>query len=48
MDILKRLLGAVLMVVVMFVGAVIITKLVADAFSALVLWTAKIWGMEYR
>lgn len=44
MVILKR----ILLVIAMFIGTVIVIKLVADAFAKLVLWTGSIWGMEYR
>lgn len=45
---IKRIVKTVAMVVVMFVGTVIVMKLIADAFARFVLWTAHIWGMEYR
>lgn len=45
---IKRIVKTVAMVVVMFVGTVIVMKLIADAFVRFVLWTAHIWGMEYR
>lgn len=45
---IKRIIEAALMVWAMFVGTVIIIKLVADAFARFVLWTAHLWGMEYK
>lgn len=45
---IKRIVKTVAMVVVMFVGTVIVMKLIADAFARFVMWTAHIWGMEYR
>lgn len=32
----------------MFLGTVIVIKLVAEAFARFVLWTAQLWGMEYK
>lgn len=48
MDILKRAVKTVIVVGIMFVGTVIVMKLIADAFARFVLWTAHIWGMEYK
>lgn len=45
---IKRIVKTAAMVVVMFLGTVIVIKLIADAFARFVLWTAHIWGMEYR
>lgn len=45
---IKRIVKTVAMVVVVFLGTVIVIKLIADAFARFVLWTAHIWGMEYR
>lgn len=45
---INRIVKTVTMVVVMFLGTVIVIKLIADAFARFVLWTARIWGMEYR
>ena len=33
---------------IMFLGTVIVIKLVAEAFARFVLWTAHLWGMEYK
>lgn len=44
MVVLKR----ILLVIAMFIGTVIVIKLIADAFARFVLWTGSIWGMEYR
>lgn len=33
---------------IMFLGTVIVIKLAAEAFARFVLWTAHLWGMEYK
>lgn len=48
MDILKRIIKAILFWSLMFITSVIFMKLIADAFARFVLWTAHIWGMEYK
>lgn len=43
-----RIIKYIVLVVFMFIGSVVLMKLVAEAFARLVLWTGDIWGMEYR
>lgn len=43
-----RIIKYIVLVVLMFIGSVVLMKLVAEAFARLVLWTGHIWGMEYR
>lgn len=45
---IKRIIEVALMAGAMFVGTVIVIKLVADAFARFVMWTAHLWGMEYK
>lgn len=43
-----KVLGKMLLVVGMFIGSVIIIKLIADTFARFVLWTGEIFGMGYK
>lgn len=45
---IKRISGYIAAVCSVFLGTVLIIKLIADAFARFVLWTAHIWGMEYK
>lgn len=44
----KRIIKAIAMVGAMFLGTVIVIKLVAEAVARFVLWTARLWGMGYK
>lgn len=48
MIVLIRIIKYIVLAVLMFIGSVVLMKLVAEAFARLVLWTGDIWGMGYR